>query len=60
MCLPARPQVKLPNVKEGFPVTALREINLLLSLHHPHIVNCREMVVGNTMDKSEFLAHHPP
>ncbi|KAL1514654.1 hypothetical protein AB1Y20_003744 [Prymnesium parvum] len=54
-------QVKLPNVKEGFPVTALREINLLLSLKHPNIVNCREMVVGNTMDKifmvMDFMEH---
>jgi hypothetical protein len=24
--------------KEGFPITALRETNVLLSLHHPNIV----------------------
>ena len=44
-------QVKLLSTKEGFPVPALREINVLLSLSHPNVVNVREMVVGNTMDK---------
>jgi len=54
-------QVKLISTKEGFPVTALREINVLLSLDHPNIVNVREMVVGNTMDKifmvMDFMEH---
>ena len=54
-------QVKLINVKEGFPVTALREINVLLSLSHPNIINVREMVVGNSMDKifmvMDFMEH---
>jgi len=38
-------------IKEGFPVTALREINVLLSLCHQSIVGVREMVVGSTVDK---------
>jgi len=54
-------QVKLINQKEGFPVTALREINVLLSLQHPNIVNVREMVVGNNHDKifmvMDFMEH---
>jgi len=54
-------QVKLLTVKEGFPVTALREINVLLSLSHPNIINVREMVVGNSMDKifmvMDFMEH---
>lgn len=37
--------------REGFPVTALRETNVLLALHHPNIVGVREMVVGSTPDK---------
>jgi serine/threonine protein kinase len=37
--------------KEGFPVTALREINVLLSLSHECVVSVREMVVGNSFDK---------
>ena len=37
--------------KEGFPVTALREISVLLSLSHECVVSVREMVVGNAFDK---------
>lgn len=37
--------------KEGFSVNALREINILLALRHPHIVGVREMVVGASLDK---------
>lgn len=36
---------------DGFPVTALRETNVLLALDHPNIVKVREMVVGSTPDK---------
>lgn len=43
-------QVKMdPTVaKQGFPITALREINILLTLRHSNIVNVREMVTGNS------------
>ncbi|CAK4683742.1 hypothetical protein LEN26_013079 [Aphanomyces euteiches] len=46
-------QVKMATdiCKEGFPVTALRETNILLSLEHPNIIRMREMVVGSTPDK---------
>lgn len=37
--------------KEGFPISALREIGVLLSLSHECIVTVKEMVVGNTPDK---------
>jgi len=37
--------------KDGFPVAALREISILLSLSHPNIVTVREMVVGEKSDK---------
>lgn len=36
---------------EGFPITALREANVLLSLKHPNIIRVREMVVGGDLDK---------
>lgn len=39
-----------PN-NEGFPISALREINVLLALSHESIVNVKEMVVGDGMDK---------
>jgi cell division cycle 2-like protein len=37
--------------KQGFPVTALREINVLLALNHECIVTVKEMVVGDANDK---------
>ena len=37
--------------KVGFPITALREINILLALKHPNIVRVKEMVVGSSLDK---------
>jgi cell division cycle 2-like len=37
--------------KEGFPMSALREINILLSLSHECVVTVREMVVGSALDK---------
>ena len=43
-------RVKMENEKEGFPVTSLREINILSSLHHPSIVDMKEAVMGSTMD----------
>ena len=43
-------KLKLEREREGFPVTSLREINSLLTLRHPHIVNLREMVVGDELD----------
>lgn len=36
---------------QGFPVTALREINVLLALSHQSIVGVKEMVVGSGNDK---------
>jgi cell division cycle 2-like protein len=38
--------------KEGFPVTALREISVLLALSHESIVTVKEMVVGDAIDKA--------
>ena len=39
------------HAKNGFPVTALREISVLLALAHENIVHVREMVTGGGMDK---------
>jgi hypothetical protein len=46
-------QIKFGNEisKVGFPITALREINILLSLNHPNIVKVKEMVIGSSIDK---------
>ncbi|KAM7272734.1 hypothetical protein ACFE04_027397 [Oxalis oulophora] len=34
----------------GFPLSALREINILLSFNHPSIVNVKEVVMGKDLD----------
>jgi len=39
-------RVKMDEGCDGFPLTALREVNILLSLNHPSIVNVNEVVVG--------------
>jgi serine/threonine protein kinase len=46
-------QVKYGNEvnKIGFPSTALREINILLTLNHPNIIPVREVVVDPLSDK---------
>lgn len=35
----------------GMPVSSLREITLLLELHHPNIVELKEVVVGNHLER---------
>ena len=44
-------KVKMDKEKEGFPVTALREINTLLQLQHKNIVYVSEVVVGRSIDQ---------
>ncbi|CAI0627245.1 unnamed protein product [Linum tenue] len=54
-------KVKMEREREGFPLTALREINILLSLHHPSIVDVKEVVVGGNLDSiymvMEYMEH---
>ena len=56
-------QLKLGAVKseDGFPVSSIREISLLLELNHPNVVQCREVVLGNTMHHvymvMEYIEH---
>ena len=44
-------KLKLEKEKNGFPVTSLREIYTLMNAKHPNIVNVREIVMGNDLDK---------
>ena len=39
-------KIKLENEHYGFPLTSVREINILLALEHPCIVNVSEVVMG--------------
>ncbi|KAK2438009.1 cyclin-dependent kinase [Trifolium repens] len=54
-------KVKMEKEKEGFPLTSLREINILLSFHHPYIVDVKEVVVGSSLDSifmvMEYMEH---
>lgn len=43
-------KLRLQREKSGFPLTSVREIKILRSLQHPHIVNLREVVVGRPAD----------
>ena len=42
-------KLKLDEEKSGFPITALREINALMTCRHENVVNVREVVVGDTL-----------
>lgn len=46
--------------RDGFPMSALREINILLSLNHPSVVDVKEVVMdecGNVFLVMEFMEH---
>lgn len=44
-------KVRLENEKEGFPITAVREIKILRQLNHRNIVNLKEIIT----DKADAL-----
>jgi cell division cycle 2-like protein len=44
-------KVKLGKEKEGFPITSIREINILLNLSHENLIQTKEVVYGKTLDK---------
>nr|CAH8846784.1 unnamed protein product [Trichobilharzia regenti] len=46
-------KVRLENEREGFPITAVREIKILRQLRHPNIVNLCEIVTDKT-DPTDF------
>uniref|UniRef100_A0A4W3IXJ7 Cyclin-dependent kinase 10 n=1 Tax=Callorhinchus milii TaxID=7868 RepID=A0A4W3IXJ7_CALMI len=47
-------KVRMDKEKDGIPISSLREINLLLKVRHPNIVELKEVVVGTHLD-SIFL-----
>ncbi|XP_044271086.1 cyclin-dependent kinase 12 isoform X1 [Tribolium madens] len=51
--LVALKKVRLENEKEGFPITAVREIKILRQLNHKNIVNLRE-IVTDKQDAVDF------
>lgn len=60
-------KVRLDNEKEGFPITAIREIKILRQLNHKSIINMKEIVTDkedaldfkNDKGTSGFFPHCP-
>ncbi|EKM60944.1 uncharacterized protein PHACADRAFT_85120 [Phanerochaete carnosa HHB-10118-sp] len=54
-------KLKLDEEKHGFPITALREINALMTCKHENVVGIREVVVGDTLTQvfivMDFIEH---
>ncbi|TFK30581.1 Pkinase-domain-containing protein [Coprinopsis marcescibilis] len=54
-------KLKLEEEKNGFPITALREIYALMSCQHENVVRVREVVVGETLTQvfvvMDFIEH---
>ena len=44
-------KVRMDNEKEGFPITAIREIKILKALNHPNIINLIEVVTSKPSQK---------
>ncbi len=53
--LVALKKVRMDNEREGFPLTAIREIKLLKTLHHENIVQLKEIVTGVGSNKRSSI-----
>lgn len=47
-------KLKLEEEKQGFPITALREVNALMTCRHENVVGIREVVVGETLTQCVY------
>ncbi|KRY55180.1 Cyclin-dependent kinase 12 [Trichinella britovi] len=52
--LVALKKVRLDNEKEGFPITAIREIKILRQLNHPNIVQLKDIARDRCIEKGGF------
>lgn len=57
--LVALKKIRMEGERDGFPVTAIREIKLLQSLRHPNVVNLQEVMVekNDCFMVFEYLSH---
>ncbi|CAD5212372.1 unnamed protein product [Bursaphelenchus okinawaensis] len=54
-------KLKMEKEREGFPITSLREINMLMKCRmHKNIVRLIEIVTGSTMDKFYLVMEYIP
>lgn len=44
-------KVRMDQEKDGFPVSGLREIQILKSCNHENIVRLKEVVVGKSLER---------
>jgi cell division cycle 2-like len=49
-------KLKLDEEKNGFPITALREVYALMSCRHENVVGIREVVVGETLTQCVLVS----
>ena len=49
-------RIRMESERDGFPVTAMREIKLLQSLKHENVIRLYEMMVSNGKSGSLFKA----
>ncbi|CAB4283811.1 unnamed protein product [Prunus armeniaca] len=46
-------KIRMDNEKEGFPITAIREIKILKKLHHENVVKLKEIVTSTGPERDE-------
>lgn len=54
-------KLKLDKEREGFPITALRELSTLIALRQENVIEVKEVVYGSSLDKiyvvMEYMDH---
>lgn len=60
-CAIKKVKINREKEREGFPITSIREFNILLAMNHPNIVKVSQVVVGSNLDKifmvMEYMDH---
>ncbi|KAK4408355.1 Cyclin-dependent kinase C-2 [Sesamum angolense] len=49
-------KIRMDNEREGFPITAIREIKILKKLHHENVIKLKEIVTSTGPEKDEQRA----
>lgn len=47
-------KVRMDNEKEGFPITAIREIKILKKLKHDHVIRLKEIVTSKAQENNKY------
>lgn len=46
-------KIRMERETDGVPITALREVTILKSIHHPNIIRLNEVAVDERQDRFE-------